>query len=259
MKITCVIPTCDRPEFLNEALASVFAQSRKPDEIIIVNNGKTAVDEPRAKVFNIMPYAGVAQARNFGAALAASEVIAFLDDDDLWATDYLERVSGAFEKGADCVVSRLDQSVGGKTGTYKNAAGKLTPGHILVYNPGITGSNTAVLKEAFFAAHGYDPKLPPSEDKGLVLEMLLLNRRVVAMPESQAIMRQHAGGRLTDSARIAEGIYQFVRKYRSRMSFRQRLMNWLKIYRYRSDAGQMRAFLPFAALYIVSRFIKLMS
>lgn len=261
MKIAAIIPTCDRSEMLAECLASVFAQTRLPDEVIVVNNGREAAKlsgefAGKTKVYDIVPYAGVAQARNFGASMAASEIIAFLDDDDCWAPDYLQNVEAAFAKGADCAVSRLDQFKDGKVLPYKNAAGKLDKEHILVYNPGITGTNTAVRKVVFFAARGYDPKLPPSEDKSLVLELLLQNRRVVALPQNQAIIREHAAVRLTQAAKIAEGIYQFVRKYGRHMNRRQRLQNWLKIYRYRFDSGRKSAFVPFVVLYIITRFLK---
>ena len=39
--ISCIIPTCDRNDLLVESLHSVLNQTVKPDEIIIVNNGKT--------------------------------------------------------------------------------------------------------------------------------------------------------------------------------------------------------------------------
>ena len=68
--ISCVIPTCDRNDLLIESLYSILNQTHKPNEIIIVNNGREelALPEPFAKVMavhNIIPYAGVAQARNF--------------------------------------------------------------------------------------------------------------------------------------------------------------------------------------------------
>ena len=258
MKISCIIPTCDRPDFLPETLQSVFRQTVRPHEIIVVNNGGGPLSLPddyssRVRVFTIPPYAGVAQARNFGAAVAAGDVLAFLDDDDSWSQEYLHHASQAIAAGAACVISRLDRLVDGNGQSYKNAQGKISTEHIFVHNPGITGSNTVITKDAFFAVHGYNPKLPPSEDKSLVLELLFRGLSVVALPDNQAIIRQHPHGRLSDPAKLAEGVSQFVRTYGNRMTGKQRRQNLLKVYAQRRQAGQRGAFFPFVVYYLAAR------
>ena len=177
--ISCVIPTCDRNDLLIESLYSILNQTHKPNEIIIVNNGREelVLPEPFAKVMvvhNIIPSAGVAQARNFGAILSSSNYLAFLDDDDLWPEDYLEKVSKTLvTSNAKCVISRMDKLENGKTSLLKNPLGQITINNILVRNPGCGGPNVVVNRQLFFESGGYDPKLPPSEDKALILEILL--------------------------------------------------------------------------------------
>ncbi|MGK3946329.1 glycosyltransferase, partial [Streptomyces caeruleatus] len=39
-----VIPTCDRPQSLRRALTSVAAQSRRPDKVIVVNDGQERIE-----------------------------------------------------------------------------------------------------------------------------------------------------------------------------------------------------------------------
>ena len=256
--ISCVIPTCDRPQFLVEAVQSVLRQTVKPCEIIIVNNGKEIVQLPqeitsRVKIYNLPRYVGAAQARNFGAFLATGQYLAFLDDDDLWAVEYLAKVAAAAAEGARCIISRLDQLRGGKVEIFKNAHGKITLTHLLIYNPGITGSNLVIARELFFAVGGFDPKLPPSEDKSLVIEVLNLGNKVTTLPDSQAIIRFHTLSRLSDAVRLAEGVCQFTRKYGRLMTRKQYLGNWLKIYRHRYEAGQSWAFVPFVCLYVLDR------
>ena len=80
--ISCIIPTCDRNDLLIESLYSVMNQTHKPNEVIVVNNGGKEVVLPEhlekmTEVHNIIPYAGVAQARNFGAILSSSDYLAF--------------------------------------------------------------------------------------------------------------------------------------------------------------------------------------
>jgi glycosyltransferase involved in cell wall biosynthesis len=99
--VAAVVPTHDRGALLERALESVFAQTRPPDELIVVDDGSTDDTPerlrrlaPRVRCIR-QPNRGGAAARNLGARSAASEWIAFLDDDDVWAPDHLERVAAA--------------------------------------------------------------------------------------------------------------------------------------------------------------------
>lgn len=264
MKISCIIPTCDRNELLAETLKSILNQSLKPFEIIIINNGKGEVSLPedfrlKVKVFNIIPYAGVSQARNFGASLAEGNYLAFIDDDDLWNDNYLKNISKKFETGVECIISRLDKMVDGKISPFKNASGKLNPDNILIQNPGITGSNIAVSKKVFFEAGGFDPLLPPSEDKAFVLELLRAGKKAEALPDNQSIIRVHDKERLSDAEKMADGISQFTRKYRKLMSGKQYLFNYYKIYKYQFQAGSKMAGFKYFFINIAYNFFKLLN
>lgn len=258
MKISCIIPTCDRNDFLRETIVSVLNQTIQPFEIIIVNNGGGEVILPddlkiKVKIFNIMHYAGAAQARNFGASVAQGDYLAFLDDDDLWHQDYIKNILQSIGEGGRCVVSRLDKLKGDRIAGYKNAQDKIKIRNILVENPGITGSNLVIAKDLFFKISGFDPKLPPSEDKSLVLELLIKGYSVVTLPDNQAIIREHPGVRLSGDKKMAEGIFQFTRKYGSLMTRREKLLNWLKIYRYRFRTGDKMTLIPFLFLYLLKK------
>src|SRR3989339_678713 len=156
MKISCIIPTCDRPDFLPKTIKSILDQSFKAFEILIINNGKEdslSLPEGLAEevtVHRIIPYAGVAQARNFGAYLAQGDFLAFLDDDDTWNPDYLMNVSAAIEQGAQCILSRIDKLENGQVLPWKNPENMITVKNMLTYNPGAGGSNLVIKRELFF-------------------------------------------------------------------------------------------------------------
>ena len=87
--VSVVIPVRNGARFIAEALASVFEQTAKPVEIIVVDDGST--DETGAVVrrFADVTYIrqqplGQAEARNHGIRLAGQQYLAFLDADDLW-------------------------------------------------------------------------------------------------------------------------------------------------------------------------------
>lgn len=93
MTISVIIPAHDAACTLGETLASVRAQQRQPDEVVVVDDGSgdgTATIAAAAGVAVVrQPQRGVAAAMNAGLRATQSELVAFLDADDLWAPDGL--------------------------------------------------------------------------------------------------------------------------------------------------------------------------
>jgi glycosyltransferase involved in cell wall biosynthesis len=89
-RISVIIPAYNAERYMVEALQSIFDQSLKADEIIVIDDGST--DQTAAKVGAFDPQirctrwenAGAAAARNQGIRLAKGDYLAFLDADDLW-------------------------------------------------------------------------------------------------------------------------------------------------------------------------------
>lgn len=115
MSVAVIIPTYYRPEGLRAALDSVFAGSRQPDTVIVVDNSTDAsaqpvcdsYDEPRL-CFVHEPAPGVANARNAALRATDARYIAFLDDDEIASEHWLAALlhtAGAL--GADLVFGPL--------------------------------------------------------------------------------------------------------------------------------------------------------
>jgi len=99
-RVTVVIPTHNRPALLAEALESIRLQTFDDWEAIVADDGSNppasvhVLDEKSSKKFNIVRNAtpkGGPTAKNLGAHAGHAEIIAFLDDDDLYSPEYLER------------------------------------------------------------------------------------------------------------------------------------------------------------------------
>ncbi|MFH1522436.1 MAG: glycosyltransferase [Patescibacteria group bacterium] len=261
IKISCIIPTCDRPEYLKQALDSIFKQTYKPGEIIVVNNGKESLDlkderYKNIKVYNIIPYVGVSQARNFGASLASGDYLAFLDDDDLWSENYLENTLKAIESGAQCILSRIDYLDKDKVSLAKNPHRRLSVENLYTFNPGVIGSNIVVSKNIFIQVGGFDTKLVTSEDKSLIIEILKRKIKIATLPDSQVLWRVHQIERLTDSDKLAEGIYLFNQKYRQSMKKWQYFYNLSKVYRHKLRIGEKRFIIHFFFVKLLFYFFK---
>ena len=95
-KIAVIIPTFNRCTLLARALDSVYAQTRLPDEVCVVDDGST--DDTAEFVqrcypqvnYVYQPNSGVSAARNLGARTTSADWLAFLDSDDEWLPEKLQ-------------------------------------------------------------------------------------------------------------------------------------------------------------------------
>lgn len=100
--VSVVVVTRDRPQLLADALASVAAQRPAPVEIRIGDDGGGSAASVAESVVllevTLLPLAcgQPGAARNAAAAGARGDVLAFLDDDDVWLPGHLAALSSAF-------------------------------------------------------------------------------------------------------------------------------------------------------------------
>ncbi|MEM8998414.1 MAG: glycosyltransferase, partial [Acidobacteriota bacterium] len=97
-QVSAVIPAWNRPRRVLEAAASVLAQTRPVLEVLVVDDGSTdgtaaalaGLRSPAVRVVSA-PHRGVSAARNVGIERARGQWLAFLDSDDTWLPEKLER------------------------------------------------------------------------------------------------------------------------------------------------------------------------
>jgi glycosyltransferase involved in cell wall biosynthesis len=92
--VSVVIPVYNGARYLREALESVFAQTYRPFEVIVVDDGSVDDSSLIAQSFLEVRYIrqanqGVAAARNNAIDTARGQFLAFLDQDDLWTPEKL--------------------------------------------------------------------------------------------------------------------------------------------------------------------------
>lgn len=194
--VTVVIPTFDSAKYLPAALASVFAQEPRPEEVLVVDDGSTdetraiLAREPRVSVV-ALPHGGVARARNAGIEAARGDVLAFLDSDDEWPP-------GRMAAALRVLGERPEVHV-------------LLGREVLFAEPGVEiprwvrpewlrepqdASNTAVLvarREAFERAGLFDPSYESGEDTEWLLRARQAGLGVERLPEVVVRKRLHGG------------------------------------------------------------------
>jgi glycosyltransferase involved in cell wall biosynthesis len=101
--ISCIVPVFNGERYLEEALESILAQTYRPLQIIIADDGSTdgtaAVTASYGQEIIVLrqPTAGPAAARNLGLHEAQGSLVAFLDQDDVWHPEKLARQVARFQ------------------------------------------------------------------------------------------------------------------------------------------------------------------
>jgi LmbE family N-acetylglucosaminyl deacetylase len=94
LPVSVVVRTKDRPALLREAIDSIRATGY-PAEIVVVNDGGKQPEGRDVRLVNLAQSAGRSEAMNRGVRAAKSELIAFLDDDDLFYPEHIGTLAAA--------------------------------------------------------------------------------------------------------------------------------------------------------------------
>jgi len=97
-EVSIIIPVYNVAAFMQETLDSVFAQSFRDFEVIVINDGspdtvelENAIESYRPVITYLkQPNQGAGAARNAGLRVAGGRFVAFLDGDDIWLPNFLE-------------------------------------------------------------------------------------------------------------------------------------------------------------------------
>lgn len=107
--VSIIIPTYNREKLLITAVESILKQTFQDFEILIIDDASTDQTEdiikdfnhPKVKYFKLATNSGQCVARNHGIKEAKGEYVAFLDSDDTWLPQKLEKQVALFENGTD--------------------------------------------------------------------------------------------------------------------------------------------------------------
>jgi glycosyltransferase involved in cell wall biosynthesis len=204
--VSVVIPAYNASATIDETLRSVRSQTHGALEIIVVDDGSpddtgtiakrhAAIDD-RIRIIT-QENEGLAAARNAGWRRAGSDLIAFLDADDLWAPTKIERQIQALQAGGPhvglvyCWYVRID-SQSTITGVWEGArAGGQVLELILASNFVGNGSSALVRRQALIDANGFDGGLRAAGAEGCE-DWLVLCR--VAEKYSYAVVPEYLIG-----------------------------------------------------------------
>jgi glycosyltransferase involved in cell wall biosynthesis len=183
--ISAIIPTYNRADFLSRAIGSVISQTRPPDELIIVDDGSTdgsvdIINVLKNSTFIPMHYIyqqnkGASAARNLGIKHSKYQVLAFLDSDDWWHREKLEKQLAHMVQYPNYLISHT-REIWFRHGKRVNQKKKHDPPNGDIFFKSLrmcmVGMSTVMIKKTLFDQFGlFDESFPCCEDYDLWLRV----------------------------------------------------------------------------------------
>lgn len=180
-KVSVVIPTFNRADFITRALDSVAAQTCPVSEMIVIDDGST--DGTQDIISRYYPHVrlitqsnrGVSCARNAGIRNAAGDWIAFLDSDDAWRPNKMERQIDTLTRHPEFKIVHSNE-IWIRSGKRLNQKQKHRKygGYIFTHCLpvcSISPSASLIHRSVFDAVGSFDESLPACEDYDLWLRI----------------------------------------------------------------------------------------
>ena len=173
--VSVIIPTRDRPALVARAVRSAVGQSYANQEIVVVDDGSATplvlpaefAADPRVRVVWLGTHAGVGEARNAGVRASRGTLLAFLDDDDRWRPQKIERQVRA-------LASRDERTAAVESGCELWDGPRLVERYLpridrdlrteLLEHPRLQPSTVLLRRSVFTELGGFDPSLMRTED-----------------------------------------------------------------------------------------------
>lgn len=232
-RVSVVIPTYKRASTIVRAVRSVTDQTMSDLEVVVVDDHSEDgteeifrdIADDRITFLAHSSNRGGNAARQTGIDASGGELIAFLDADDTWYPEKLERQVAALDdagQGMGLAYTWFDQEL--TTGELipggRSTSGGLNTPALLRGNFIGTFSSVIVRRSALEQAGGPDPTLPACQDWEFYLR---LNQVTGIVPVPQVLVRYWRGDddphRISSNpARVASGHREIYRRYRDRIA-----------------------------------------
>jgi glycosyltransferase involved in cell wall biosynthesis len=215
--ISVIVPTYNSGNYIREALDSVLCQTYTDYEIIIIDDGSTddtgkIIKECYPTVsYYYIEQKGAACARNYGIRKARGELVAFLDADDRWLPEKLEKQSVLFD---------IDKKLGlvftenhffnehGIIDTGINKRNMLMSGDVvknIFLNSYVVTSTVMVLRSALDAVGMFEEGLAVAEDDNLWMR-LAMKYGIELIDEPLVLYRITEGSLSRTRSKVFEGV-----------------------------------------------------
>tara|TARA_Y100000389_G_C17428066_1_gene500816 strand:+ start:672 stop:1499 length:828 start_codon:yes stop_codon:yes gene_type:complete len=215
LNVSVVIPCFNRIKTLSRSIDSVVNQTYKPSEIIIIDDGSTdgtrdfiIKSYPNIKYF-FQPKKGVSSARNKGIRESSSDWVAFLDSDDEWLPQKLEKQINQLGKHSEIFISHTNE-IWIRNGVRVNQMKKHQKYGGYIFDKcldicRISPSSVLIHKKVLKDVGVFDETLQVCEDYDLWLR---ITSKYSVLFEKELLIIKY-GGHKDQLSKVKEGIEQF--------------------------------------------------
>ena len=241
-RVTIVIPVY-RAQFLDRCLASVFAQTRPAEAVIVVDDGspeRAAIDSavaryPGCVVLLRQENRGAGAARNRGILASQTPLVAFLDADDEWAPEFLERQLALIGRMPHWSLVYANGIVIGDTPLHGTrfmdvapSAGTVDLEALLAQRCSVLTSSVVVQRRALLGVGLFDEELRRGQDFDLWVRLAAAGVQIAFSREPLVKRRIHgqnlSGDRISELER-AVGVLSRLREKLALTSLQRDLLN----------------------------------
>lgn len=197
--VSVIIPAYNAEKYIMDAINSVRSQTFEDWELIVIDDCSTdstcsvvesmALVDGRIRLVKNETNIGVAEARNYGLELCKGSYAAFLDSDDIWYPEKLEKqLEQIYKEDADIVFTSYDviDADGNKTKSGYIVPEKVTYDELLKEN--VIGCSTVLMSKKIFGKHRFSAEFY-HEDYVLWLDLLSVGIKAVGCPQILAAWR----------------------------------------------------------------------
>ena len=190
--VSVIIPAYNISRMIAATLASVFAQTFRAFEVVVVNDGSPDTIElvkALAPFFDQIVYAeqinaGASTARNLAICLSRGNLLAFLDGDDLWMPEFLaSQIEFLEQNNLDMVYCDADlfgETVKPGETFMRNSpsSGAVTPGKLISGKCNVITSGTILRREKLAESEMFDTSLKRMQDFDLWFRLAKLGAKI---------------------------------------------------------------------------------
>lgn len=227
-EVSIVMPTFNRLDWLRAAIDSVFAQTHREWELILIDDGSDAPtgeylhavagnDDCRVRAIFRAHCGNPPALRNVALRHARGEYVAFLDSDDLWLPRKLERQLASLRARpgrewsytAAVMVDAWGRPLG-RSLPYPAVRDGWIADSLLRGEAAVTQSSVLIRRDAIESVGGYPEDLPVCGDYELFVR-LALRGEVDFVADDLVLVRRH-GQHYSDDIEALTDLYRFIRK-----------------------------------------------
>ena len=208
--VSVIIPTYNRANFLGESIESIWQQTHRPIEVLIIDDGST--DNTKQKIFNlknkledenfkiIYKYQnnhGANNARNSGLKLASGAWVQFLDSDDLLEKNKFKiQIKSLIETNSDMAICNFKKLTNSKKILFVNNSGDLLKKLSCGYSIHIS---TPLFKKKLLKYVEWNEKLYREQDKEFIYKAILQSKKYVYVNYFLSTYRMHDKSQISEN------------------------------------------------------------